>query len=104
MVEQGVRTRQNATRAVTFPSPTPTIATCVKILFLIRLSQLTGRLLRRIGLEVQAVQAVLLTNHYAAVVAAEMRQKALTAVRKLAYCLTGEDGYGSSSFCRGCAL
>ena len=31
MVEQGVRTRQNATRAVTFPSPTPTIATCVKI-------------------------------------------------------------------------
>ena len=46
-------------------------------------SLLTGRLLRRIGLEVQAVQAVLLTNHYAAVLAAEMRQKALTAVRKL---------------------
>ena len=58
------------------------MAIFVKILFLIRISQLTGRLLRRIGLEVQEVQAVLLTKHYAAVDVA-LCQKALTAVRKL---------------------
>ena len=56
------------------------IAFLVKIMFVIRISQLTRRLLRRVGLE---IQAILLTKHYVAEVVVEMRQEALTAVRKL---------------------